>query len=152
LPFCFAHHFSSVNTLPALALYRQSFQPSQWLDRPHAMIAANATCADTDEQAEYLARPGWLSFLRLRAGQPIALPTPEEAASYQFSPAELAFVEQRKAGQALGSPDTVRGQLRALLDETGADELMITNQVYDLSDRLRSYELVAELDLATVAA
>jgi len=37
LPFSFAHHFSAANTEPALALYRQSFRPSQWLDEPHAM-------------------------------------------------------------------------------------------------------------------
>ena len=70
---------------PALELYRSSFRPSQWLDAPHAMIAVNVICADTDAEAEYLAKPGLLSFLRLRAGQPIALPTPEEAAGYEFS-------------------------------------------------------------------
>ena len=69
LPFSFAHHFSAANTEPALALYRASFRPSQWLDKPYAMVAVSATCADTDERAEYLAKPGWLSFLRLRAGQ-----------------------------------------------------------------------------------
>ncbi len=73
------------------------------------------------------------------------MPSPEEAAAYQFSPAERAFVEQRKIGQALGSPATVAGQLSELLGRTGADELMLTNQVYELSDRLRSYQLIAEL-------
>jgi luciferase family oxidoreductase group 1 len=148
LPFSFAHHFSSVNTLPALQLYRESFRPSQWLDAPHAMIAVNVVCADTDERAEYLAKPGVLSFLRLRTGRPIALPTPAEAAEYEFSPAEQEFVRDRRTGQALGSPDTVARQLRELLRATDADELMITNQVYDLPDRLRSYELVAGLDLS----
>jgi luciferase family oxidoreductase group 1 len=145
LPFSFAHHFSAAYTEPALAVYRQSFHPSQWLDQPYAMVAVSATCADTDEHAEYLAKPGWLSFLRLRAGVPIRLPSPEEAARYEFSPAERAFVEQRKVGQALGSPTTVAGQLGDLLGRTGADELMLTNQVYELADRLRSYQLIAEL-------
>ena len=147
LPFSFAHHFSAVNTEPALELYRKSFRPSEWLDQPHAMIAVNAICADTDARAEYLARPGWLAFLRLRSGQPIALPTVEEAAGYEFTSAELAFVEQRRYGQALGSPATVRGQLTEVLRWTGADELMVTNQVYDLADRLRSYELIAGLGI-----
>jgi len=145
LPFSFAHHFSAAHTEPALAVYRQSFRPSQWLDRPHAMVAVSATCADTDERAEYLAKPGWLSFLRLRAGAPIRLPTPDEAAGYEFSPAERAFVEQRRVGQALGSAQTVAGQLSELLGRTGADELMLTNQIYDLEDRMRSYQLIAEL-------
>ncbi|HST49626.1 LLM class flavin-dependent oxidoreductase [Jatrophihabitans sp.] len=145
LPFSFAHHFSAANTEPALAIYRASFRPSQWLDQPYAMVAVSATCADTDERAEYLAKPGWLSFLRLRAGLPIRLPSPAEAAAYEFSPAERAFVEQRRVGQALGSPSTVAAQLAELLGRTGADELMLTNQIYDLDDRLRSYQLIAEL-------
>ncbi len=144
LPFSFAHHFSAVNTEPALAVYRASFRASQWLDQPYAMVAVSATCAESDERAEYLAKPGWLSFLRLRAGLPIRLPSPAEAAAYEFSPAERAFVEQRRTGQALGSPSTVAAQLGELLDRTGADELMLTNQVYDLEDRLRSYQLIAE--------
>lgn len=151
LPFSFAHHFSAANTEPALAAYRRSFRPSQWLDEPHAMVAVSATCAETDERAEYLARPGWLSFLRLYAGYPIALPTPEEAAAYQFTGPERTFVEQRKEGQALGSPATVRRQLGELVASTGADELMITSLVYDLADRLRSYELIAQLDLDRTA-
>jgi luciferase family oxidoreductase group 1 len=145
LPFSFAHHFSAAYTEPALAVYRRSFRPSQWLDQPYAMVAVSATCADTDERAEYLAKPGWLSFLRLRAGAPIRLPSPDEAAGYEFSPAERAFVEQRKVGQALGSAQTVAGQLGELLGRTGADELMLTHQIYDLEDRLRSYQLIAEL-------
>jgi luciferase family oxidoreductase group 1 len=145
LPFSFAHHFSAANTEPALELYRRSFRPSQWLDEPHTMVAVNAICADTDERAELLARPGWLAFLRLRMGRPIALPTVEDAAAYEFTEPELEFVAQRRVGQALGSPDTVREQLTSLLRRTGADELMLTNQVYDIKDRMRSYELITEL-------
>ena len=145
LPFSFAHHFSAQNTEPALELYRRTFRASQWLDEPYTMIGVNAICADTDERAEYLARPGWLSFLRLRMGRPIALPSPDEAAAHEFSPAELEFVAQRRIGQALGSPETVRAQLTELLARTGADELMLTNQVYDIADRVHSYELVAGL-------
>ena len=51
LPFSFAHHFSAANTVPALALYRESFRPSAVLDRPHAMVAVNAVCAQTPMSA-----------------------------------------------------------------------------------------------------
>jgi luciferase family oxidoreductase group 1 len=145
LPFSFAHHFSAANTEPALALYRSTFRPSQWLDEPYAMVAVNAICADTDERAERLAKPGQLSFLRLRQGRPIALPSVEEAAAYEFTGIEQEFVDQRRIGQALGSPETVQAQLEQLLARTNADELMLTNQVYDIKDRLRSYELIAQL-------
>ncbi|MDM4719913.1 LLM class flavin-dependent oxidoreductase [Micromonospora sp. WMMA1363] len=163
LPFSFAHHFSAQNTLPALALYRQSFRPSRWLDRPYAMVAVNAgvsdggpdgisavgsvglrVCAETDERAEWLAGPAGLSFLKLRSGQPEPLATPAEAAAYPYTDVERAFVAQRREGQATGSPETVRRQLGDLLARTGADELMLTTLVYDVTDRVRSFELIAE--------
>ncbi|MCW2538623.1 MAG: class flavin-dependent oxidoreductase [Frankiales bacterium] len=145
LPFSFAHHFSSEHTEPALAIYRQSFRPSQWLTEPHSMIAVNVVCADTDEEADYLAKPGALSFLRLRMGAPIPLPTPAEAAEYQFSGPEQEFVTERRKGQAIGGPASVAAHLDELIERTAVDELMITSQVYDLPARLRSYQLTAEL-------
>ncbi|MGX7679797.1 LLM class flavin-dependent oxidoreductase [Jatrophihabitans sp. DSM 45814] len=145
LPFSFAHHFSAANTEPALDLYRRSFRASQWLDAPHTMIAVNVTCADTAAHAEELARPGWLSFLRLRTGRPIPLLTVAEAAAYEFSAAELDFVAERRLGQAIGDPETVDEQLTALVNRTAVDELMVTSQIYEIADRVRSFELVAKL-------
>ncbi|WBB82247.1 LLM class flavin-dependent oxidoreductase [Micromonospora sp. WMMD882] len=144
LPFSFAHHFSAANTEPALALYRNSFRPSRWLERPYAMVAVNAVCAETDERARWLAGPAGLSFLRLRSGRPEPLVSPEEAAAYPYSDLEREFVAQRQVGQALGSPETVRRQLTELLARTEADELMLTALVYDGADRARSFELIAE--------
>jgi luciferase family oxidoreductase group 1 len=144
LPFSFAHHFSSANTEPALALYRQNFRPSQWLEQPYAMVAVAAICADTDERAQWLSGPAALSFLQLRAGRPQPLATPEEAAAYPYAGLDREMARQRFADQAIGSPDTVSRQLAALLQRTGADELMLTAQVYDIDDRRRSLELIAE--------
>ncbi|WP_280840803.1 LLM class flavin-dependent oxidoreductase [Micromonospora sp. A200] len=144
LPFSFAHHFSAQNTLPALELYRQNFRPSRWLEQPYAMVAVNVVCAETDERAEWLAGPSALSFLKLRSGRPEPLATPEEAAAYPYNEFEREFVRQRRDGQAMGSPETVRRQLGDLLARTGADELMVTTMVYDVADRVRSFELVAD--------
>jgi luciferase family oxidoreductase group 1 len=144
LPFSFAHHFSAVNTEPALALYRQNFRPSRWLDRPYAMVAVNAVAADTDERAEWLAGPSALSFLKLRQGRPEPLASPDDAAAYPYTELERQFIADRRVGQAMGSPETVRRQLGELLDRTGADELMLTTLVYGIEDRIRSYELIAE--------
>jgi luciferase family oxidoreductase group 1 len=144
LPFSFAHHFSAANTEPALALYRQNFRPSRWLERPYAMVAVNAICADTDERAEWLSGPASLSFLRLRAGRPEPMASPEEAAEYPYTPAEREQAKERFASQAVGSPDTVRAQLTGLLERTSADEFMLTTMVYDIGDRIRSFELITE--------
>jgi luciferase family oxidoreductase group 1 len=144
LPFSFAHHFSSANTVPALELYRSSFRPSRWLSAPYAKVAVNVVCADTDDRARWLAGPAALAFLKLRSGTPEALATPEEAAAHPYTDRDRAFIQDRWTGQAIGSPDTVRRQLTDLLARTQADELMLTTMVYDLDDRTRSFELVTD--------
>jgi len=152
LPFAFAHHFSAVNTLPALALYREHFRPSEILDRPYAMVAAGVICADTDERARFLAGSGALSFLRLRSGRPGPLPSPDEAAAYPYNELERAFVADRQASSILGSPETVKRGIDELITATAADELMITTMVFDPADRLRSFELVADIARASQSA
>ncbi|WP_434740948.1 LLM class flavin-dependent oxidoreductase [Micromonospora sp. SH-82] len=144
LPFSFAHHFSAQNTDAAVAAYRSHFRPSRWLSEPYVMVAVNAVCAETDERAQWLAGPSGLSFLRLRSGRPEPLVSPQEAAEYPYTAVEREFVLARQEGQALGSPETVRRQLTRLVERTGADELMLTALVYDVADRMRSYELIAE--------
>jgi luciferase family oxidoreductase group 1 len=143
LPFAFAHHFSGENTVPALQLYREHFQPSAALDRPYAIVSVNTVCAESDERARFLAGAQLLGFLRLRQGRPGRMPSPEEAAAYPYTDVERDFIAQRLTGQAIGSPDTVRTQLHALAAGTGADELMLVTTLYDIADRLRSFELVA---------
>jgi luciferase family oxidoreductase group 1 len=145
LPFAFAHHFSAANTVPALTLYRDRFRPSPWLDKPHAMVAVSTVVAESDERAHWLAAPAGLSFLRLRQGRPQPLPTPEEAADHPYTDVERAFVADRQVGQAIGGPATARAQLEELLEATRADELMLTTMVYDVADRIRSFELAREL-------
>ena len=151
LPFSFAHHFAPQGTLQALELYRSSFRPSQVLDTPYAMVCASVVLADTDERARELAMPGALSFLRLRSGRPGLLPSVDEALTYDYAPHERAFVEQRLAQQAVGGPDTVQASLERLLDDTAADELMVTTMVHDPVDRLQSFDRLAALPLRSRA-
>jgi luciferase family oxidoreductase group 1 len=143
LPFSFAHHFMPQNTVPALELYRRSFTPSKTLAEPYAMVGVAVVCAETDDQARWLHGPAKLSFLRLRTGRPSTLPSPEEAAAYGYAPDESAFVESWTASHVVGSPATVRERLIELRERTKADELILTTNVFDHADRLRSYELVA---------
>ncbi|MWA03798.1 MsnO8 family LLM class oxidoreductase [Actinomadura sp. LD22] len=144
LPFAFAHHFSAENTLPALALYRDTFRPGT-LTEPYSMIGVAVTAAESDERARELAAPQALSFLRLRQGRPGKLPTPEEAAAHPYTPLERQMIDSRLADQVMGGPETVKRQMDALIERTGVNEVMVTTQVFDHADRIRSYELLAEL-------
>lgn len=60
-----------------------------------------------------------------------------------WTPTERAHVERMTVCSAVGSPDTVRRVLEAIVESTGADELILTGQIYDHAARLRSFELVA---------
>ena len=108
------------------------------------MVAVTAICADTDERARWLAGPAALSFLQLRSGAPQALATPDDAAGYPYTALERQLAGERLVGQAIGSPETAGRQLSGLIGRTGADELMLTSMVYDVEDRIRSLELIAE--------
>jgi luciferase family oxidoreductase group 1 len=144
LPFSFAHHFASHNTVAALQVYRDAFRPSRDLSAPYAMIGVPVICAETSERARWLSGPSALSFVRLRQGRPQQLPTPEAAAEYVFTPSERELVRSWTAPLIVGDPGEVREQLEALAALTAVDELMITTMVHGPADRLRSYELLAE--------
>jgi luciferase family oxidoreductase group 1 len=143
MPFSFAYHFAPAALMDALHAYRSAFRPSPELDAPYVMLGASVVCAETDEQARWLASPGTLAFLRLRSGRPDVYPTPEEAAEYRYTPFEREMAKDRMSSQFVGDPATVRAGLEQLVEQTGADELMVTTMVHGQSDRLASYELVA---------
>jgi luciferase family oxidoreductase group 1 len=145
LPFSFAAHFSPENTLPALKLYRRNFQPSKALERPYAMDALNVIAAATDEEAKRLATSQHQAFLRLARGMPGQLPPPVESMEGIWTPQEKAALEARLGGSIIGDPETVKLKLKAFIDSTQADELMIHTMVYHHSARLRSYEIVADV-------
>jgi luciferase family oxidoreductase group 1 len=147
LPFAFAHHFSQDQTLPALAIYRERFRPSEKLSAPYAMIAAIVVVAETDAEAERLAMPTALSFLRLRQGERGPYPTLEEAdaAVAELSPVQHAFIRDWFGQNIVGGPEKVKAELWRLLELTRADELMVLCTVPDLAARLRSYELLKKL-------
>jgi luciferase family oxidoreductase group 1 len=145
LPFAFAHHFSPANTLPALEIYRQHFRPSDVLEAPHVMIAAAVTCADTDEEAQWLHGSSKLYTLRLRKGDLGRVPSPAEAAEHRYTPEEQAFLRALTGAHIVGGPDTVTAGLDQLLAATGADEMVIASGGWDYAARRHSYELIAEL-------
>ncbi len=143
MPFSFAYHFAPAALMDALAAYRGAFRPSADLDAPYVMLGASVVCAETDEHAEWLASPGTLAFIRLRSGRPDVYPTPEEAAEYRYTPFEREAANDRMSSQFVGDPATVRKGLEQLVDQTGADELMISTMVHGHADRVESYALLA---------
>ena len=145
LPFAFASHFAPAELKRALDVYRARFQPSEQLSEPYAMVGVNVIAADSDAEAQRLMTSLQQQFVSLRRGAPGPLLPPVDNMNDIWSPAERAGVEQALAYSAVGRPDTVERQLAAIIAETGADELMLTAQIYDHAARLRSFEIAADI-------
>jgi luciferase family oxidoreductase group 1 len=144
LGYSFARHFSREPPAPAFRAYRQSFRPSDRFPEPHAILAVSTICADTAERAEHLAWTLDLSWVRMRSGRLGPLPSPEEAMAYPYTPEERAIARTSRTLHFVGAPATVRAGIEALVEETGADEVMVSSMIHSHAERLRSYELLAE--------
>jgi luciferase family oxidoreductase group 1 len=154
LPYAFASHFAPAMLEQALDVYRATFRPSAWLDRPWAMMAAGVCAAATDAEAAWLRSSQVLAFARLRTGRPGKLPHPTRDLEAEVPPAVLAQVEEALSCSATGSAATIRRQLGALIQRHQPDELMITSMIHDHGARVRSVEIAAEVlsDLTGSAA
>ena len=142
LPYAFASHFAPAQMMEAITLYRNRFEPSEHLSEPYVMLGFTCVAADTDEEARLLATSLDQAFVALRSGKPIPLPPPRRGFSEGLPPQAEASLKQRLSCSAIGSPETIRGAVDAFVKRTGADELMVTSQIYDHAARLRSYELL----------
>ncbi|WP_269410668.1 LLM class flavin-dependent oxidoreductase [Lentibacillus daqui] len=147
LPFSFASHFSPNYTIPALHLYRERFQPSKSLEKPYAMLGVNVIAADTDEEAQYLATSHQQQFLNIRNGRPAKLQPPIEDTKNAWSEMEQAAVASSMESPAtiVGGPETVKRGLESFLEQTKADEFIISSQIFDHQARLHSYEVISDL-------
>lgn len=146
LPFAFAHHFAGgANTKVAFDIYRDAFTPSVVLREPHSMVAVSALVADTTEEAERLALPNGLLFVRMRSGErPGRIPTLAEAEAYPWSAQESAWVRERNSHQAIGDAAHARQRIADLAESTGADEVIVAPQGPDLETKLTTLRRLAE--------
>lgn len=145
LPYAFASHFAPQQLLQAVKIYRDNFRPSRYLDKPKQMVAANVFVADTEEEAKFLQT----SFLRLVLGiltqQRVKMPPPVHELPAMFAQPEVqAALRSMSYYSFVGDKDKVKAELDAFMAETGADELIVTNYIFDKEARHKSFSLLAE--------
>ena len=145
LPFAFASHFAPAAMMEAIAIYRQRFEPSAQLAVPHVMLGVTTVAAESDEEARFLFSSLQQATLNNRIGQPGRVPPPIENFEATLEPYRRAVVEDALGAAVVGGPETVRWGLQDLISRTGADELMVTANIYDHEKRKRSFEIIAGL-------
>lgn len=143
LPYAFASHFAPAEMDHALELYRSRFQPSEMLDKPYAMLGINVFAAETDAEARLLFSSLQQAFVNLRSGRPGKLQAPLEGYEASLDPAARAMLAHSFSCAVVGSPSTVKAGVEAFIERTGADELMVTAQIFDHQARKRSFEILA---------
>lgn len=145
LPYAFASHFAPAQMMQAIAIYRETFKPSQHLSKPYVMLGFNVFAADTDAEAELLATSMQQAFVNLRSGRPAQLPPPVADYWNKIGGAERALLNQVLSCSAIGAEDKVLAEIEAFIAKTEPDELMITSQIFEHAARLRSYEITAKI-------
>ncbi len=146
LPFAFAAHFAPEYLYAAARLYRERFEPSKVLQKPHFMVAVQVIAAKTDAAARRLFTTPQQRFLRLIRNRPVELLPPVDSMEPLWqNELERAAVENKLGAAVVGSNATVKAGLEKLVSETMADEVIVVTDTYDHEDRLQSYRRVAEV-------
>jgi luciferase family oxidoreductase group 1 len=126
----FAEFIARADGAPAVAAYREAFQPSIYRTEPFAAVATIALAADSAAEADRLAA--------------LAPRPPERPGA---PPEREGFIRRFR-----GDGEAVRAYLALKASLTGADELFVLNGAPTLPSRLRSMELIAELLPAPISA
>ncbi len=147
LPYAFASHFAPDMLMDAIAIYRERFQPSAELDKPYVMVGVMGVAADTDEEAERLFTSSQQQFVNLRKNVRTRFPKPLDSMDGFWTPMEKMSVEHTLRYAAVGSVPTIEAKLKDFLEETGADELIVSMPIHDIDARLHSVELFASLPM-----
>jgi len=144
LPFAFAHFITPAFGPQVMAAYRRGFQPAEPGASPQGAVAVSVLCAETETEADRLARSADVWRLRPEGPQRGPLLSPEEAAAWPLSDLEQARVAQGREAMVVGSPQRVRDRLYDLAGIFGVDELVVVTICHDPAARLASYRLLAE--------
>jgi luciferase family oxidoreductase group 1 len=152
LPFAFASHFAPQDLDLALRLYRGRFQPSETLQRPYVMAGLNVFAAPTDAEALTLFTSLQQAFVNLRTGHPAHLPPPVADIHALYPAAYHGLLNETLERSVVGGPETVARGLAAFAARTGANEIIVTTQMFDPAARIRSFEIVADAAQQALAA
>ncbi|TJW41223.1 MAG: LLM class flavin-dependent oxidoreductase [Mesorhizobium sp.] len=145
LPYAFASHFAPAELDHALEIYRSRFQPSKQLDKPYVMLGLNVFAAPSDAEARLLFTSLQQAFVNLRTGRPGRLPPPVDGYERDLDPMAKTMLGQALSCAVVGAPEAVRQGIEAFVQRTGADELMVTAQIFDHAARMRSFEILANV-------
>lgn len=150
LPYAFASHFAPTHLYTALNLYKESFKPSSQLEKPYSIACVNIIAAETDREAERLSTSQKQFALGIIRNERKPMPPPIESMQGVWSEPEETAIQQMMYYSFIGSKETIENELKTFVEETGVDEIMVVSHIYDHKARLKSYEIVSELEISNI--
>lgn len=149
LKLAFADFLSPGGAAPAIAAYRDSFQPSAFTQTPHAAIGIVALAADTLDEAEHLAATlqAWSLGMSFRQGAPFQAVSAAQAILSKAPEDARAAIRARAI---IGDGAHVSDALKTAATKANADELFILSVAETIKARLRSYEIISQAFAAPV--
>lgn len=145
LPYAFASHFAPRFLEEAIKIYRENFQPSEYLDQPYISIGVPTVVAETDEEAQFLATTAYQRILALLRGQSLKLKPPVSSMQNLWSASELEAVKNFYALAQIGSVKTVQHGLQQLAERLAVDEFIFTCDIYDMQKRLDNFQYLMQM-------
>ncbi len=133
----------------ALRLYRERFKPSDELAMPAANVGIFVFCADTEDKAERARALFSYRLLSFEKGNFDQLYDYNDIKDYRYSAAEEQRLLYHRHRFIIGTPEAVKQEISELAASFGTDEIVIATFAETKEDRLRSYELLAGMFLAS---
>ncbi|MFF3935501.1 LLM class flavin-dependent oxidoreductase [Streptomyces phaeofaciens] len=124
--------------------YREGFRPSPWASEPYVVVSGTVAVAATPEEARRILLPEAWSMAHARThGTFPPLPPAERVEALEMTARERGFYESGLAGHLTGTEEEVADGLERLLEDTGAQEVLVTTSTYDRAALLDSYRRLA---------
>ncbi len=127
--------------------YRQAFVPNATFEEAHPMLAAAVICADSKEEAEWIASSHtYWKVQAFRHGRRDGLLAPEKAldARRKLSLSDQAYYDETLSSMVLGTPESCYEELNEIATRYKVNEIMVVNVTHKFSDRKKSYQMLAE--------
>ena len=143
LPYAFASHFAPTELQSAVRIYRERFEPSDQLQRPHVIAGVNVIAADSDEEARASFETRRRSLIGVLFGNP-ENPLDDLQIDALLEGPQGQQVDHMLTYTAQGRAEAVRDYLRDFQQHADADELMVAHQSASIVGRLRSSQLLGK--------
>ncbi|MGG0251585.1 luciferase family oxidoreductase group 1 [Peribacillus frigoritolerans] len=145
LPYVFASHFAPRHMEEAISIYRNRFQPSDYLDSPYMMVCLNVIASETDEEAKRESTTMQQFFLNVVRGTQFPLQPPVDSMDNLWSEPEKEMASSMTSVALVGSKETVRAQLTNFQEKYNVDEIMAVSYIFNPEKQKRSYQIFKEI-------